>query len=171
MVSIISNLAVIVAALPIVLSSSMRETRAESAKNVSIGVQAAPKFIDGPWQNFPAIDTWLTFDKLFDLNKNSMKSKGSTWDDIGRINVAIRECAKLGVDERVILGIIMQESHGDVGVNTTTSPGGIPTRGLMQCSGCDGFPFTYGLSQVNDSAPSHYSLQTSLYIALYVCPG
>jgi len=78
-----------------------------------------------------------------------MKSTGSTWDDIGRINVAIRESAKLGVDERVILAIIMQESHGDVGVITTISPGGIPTAGLMQCSGCQGFPGRHALSQVS----------------------
>lgn len=78
---------------------------------------------------------------------DSMHASGSTWDDIGRINVAIRECAKLGVDERVILAIIMQESHGYVGVRTTTSPGGVPTAGLMQCSNCAGFPGQTNLSQ------------------------
>ena len=108
----------------------------------------APRFISGPWNNFPPISTWLGFDDLFGRNMNSMRATGSTWDDIGRINVAIRECAKLGVDERVILAIIMQESHGDVGVRTTISPGGIPTAGLMQCSGCSGFPGRHGLSQV-----------------------
>lgn len=42
-----------------------------------------------------------------------MNQAGSTWDDIGRINVGIRNAAaNIGVDERVILGIIMQESHG-----------------------------------------------------------
>lgn len=72
-------------------------------------VQAAPQSYSGPWQNFPAMSTWVgTFDALFEKNKASMRSTGSTADDVGRINVAIREAAKIGVDERVILSIIMQ---------------------------------------------------------------
>ncbi|KAF2185546.1 hypothetical protein K469DRAFT_531580, partial [Zopfia rhizophila CBS 207.26] len=135
------------AAIPSVFASPLPAPR-ESAKNATFSIQAAPKWYSGPWQNFPAMNTWLSFDDMFERNKNSMKSTGNTWDDIGRINVAIRECAKLGVDERVILGIIMQESHGDVGVRTTFSPGeGIPTAGLMQCSNCPGFPGRHGLSQ------------------------
>lgn len=82
-----------------------------------------------------------------------MKQAGSTWDDIGKINVGIRNAAKeIGVDERVILGIIMQESHGYVGVRTTVSPGGIPTAGIMQCSGCNGYPGRTGLSQTEISS-------------------
>lgn len=66
----------------------------------------------GPWQNFPAMSTWVgTFDALFEKNKASMRSTGSTADDVGRINVAIREAAKIGVDERVILSIIMQGGY------------------------------------------------------------
>lgn len=116
-----------------------------------VSIQTAPTKYSGPWQNFPAMNTWVgTFDALFEKNKNSMRSTGSTADDVGRINVAIREAAKLGVDERVILGIIMQESHGYVGVRTTYSPGeGIPTAGLMQCSNCPGFPGRTGLSQAD----------------------
>ena len=77
-----------------------------------------------------------------------MNMAGSTWDDIGRIYVGIRDAASsIGVDERVILGIIMQESHGYVGVRTTLSPDGIPTAGIMQCSGCNGYPGRTGLSQ------------------------
>ncbi|KAK6821044.1 hypothetical protein PG987_015444 [Apiospora arundinis] len=118
-------------------------------KNATLSILSAPNWISGPWQNFPAMNTWLTFDQMFDANKNSMKSTGSTWDDIGRINVAIRNAAaNIGVDERVILGIIMQESHGYVGVQTTFSPGeGIPTAGIMQCSNCPGYPGQTGLSQ------------------------
>ncbi|KAK8132390.1 hypothetical protein PG999_000563 [Apiospora kogelbergensis] len=118
-------------------------------KNETLSIQSAPMWISGPWQNFPAINTWQTFDQMFDANKNSMKSTGSTWDDIGRINVAIRDASKnIGVDERVILGIIMQESHGYVGVRTTFSPGdNIPTAGIMQCSSCPGYPGRTGLSQ------------------------
>lgn len=123
-------------------------------KNETLSIQSAPTWISGPWQNFPAINTWQTFDQMFDANKNSMKSTGSTWDDIGRINVAIRDASKnIGVDERVILGIIMQESHGYVGVRTTFSPGdNIPTAGIMQCSSCPGYPGRTGLSQVSDNS-------------------
>ncbi|KAK4442818.1 hypothetical protein QBC34DRAFT_479519 [Podospora aff. communis PSN243] len=107
----------------------------------------APQWFEGPWWNFPPMSAWLGFDDLFGRNIPSMRAMGSTWDDIGRINVAIRECAKLGVDERVILAIIMQESHGDVGAPTTYSPDGLPTAGIMQCWNCPGFPRQYGLSQ------------------------
>lgn len=110
--------------------------------------QAATVWYSGPWSNFPPMGTWLSFDDMFERNKESMKSTGSTWDDIDRINVAIRNAAQLGVDERVILGIIMQESHGYVGVQTTVSPDGIPTAGIMQCSGCPGYEGRTGLSQV-----------------------
>lgn len=36
---------------------------------------------------------------------------------------------------------------GYVGVRTTYSPENIPTAGLMQCSGCNGYPGRTGLSQ------------------------
>ncbi|KAK8075559.1 hypothetical protein PG997_010222 [Apiospora hydei] len=133
-------------AAPAVLEQ--RATHAEPL-NETVSIQSAPQWISGPWQNFPKMSTWLTFDQMFEANKNSIKSTGSTWDDVGRINVAIRNAAaSIGVDERVILGIIMQESHGYVGVRTTFSPGeGIPTAGIMQCSNCPGYPGQTGLSQ------------------------
>lgn len=109
----------------------------------------APHNYSGPWQNFPSIDKWIQFEDMFNRNKSSMASTGDTGEDIGRIWNAIKECAKIGVDERVILAIIMQESHGDVGVETTFSPGDhIPTGGLMQCGGCAGCPGRHGVSQV-----------------------
>lgn len=52
-----------------------------------------------------------------------------------------KECAQISVEERIILAIIMQESHGDVGVRTTFSPGDVVlTGGLMQCCICMGNP-------------------------------
>ncbi|KAJ0108981.1 hypothetical protein J7T55_005529 [Diaporthe amygdali] len=145
----------LVAAIPLSLAAALPSNLTYRAteflpKNATgdFSVQAAPQYYSGPWQNFPAMNTWVsTFDALFEANKNSIRSTGSTADDVGRINVAIREAAKIGVDERVILSIIMQESHGYVGVRTTLSPEGIPTAGLMQCSGCAGFPGRTGLSQ------------------------
>lgn len=106
----------LLAALPLSLGaagpSSFTNGSVEALPNnatADVSIMAAPKKYSGPWQNFPAMNTWVgTFDALFEKNKNSMRSTGSTADDVGRINVAIREAAKLGVDERVILGIIMQ---------------------------------------------------------------
>ncbi|KAK8122772.1 hypothetical protein PG984_011442 [Apiospora sp. TS-2023a] len=133
------------------LSLSTAAPTALPLNMTDVSIQSAPQSISGPWQNFPSMSTWLTFDQMFGANQNSMSQSGSTWDDIGRINVAIRNAAaSIGVDERVILGIIMQESHGYVGVQTTFSPGeGIPTAGIMQCSNCQGFPGQNGLSQAS----------------------
>lgn len=146
------NLLALATASLLTLSASAAPTAAP-LNETDFSIQSAPQLISGPWQNFPKMSTWLTFDQMFDANKNSMNIAGSTWDDIGRINVAIRNAASsIGVDERVILGIIMQESHGYVGVQTTFSPGeGIPTAGIMQCSNCQGFPGRTGLSQVSIS--------------------
>ena len=63
----------------------------------------APHNYSGPWQNFPSIDKWIQFEDMFNRNKSSMASTGDTGEDIGRIWNAIKECAKIGVDERVIL--------------------------------------------------------------------
>lgn len=41
----------------------------------------------------------------------------------------------------------MQESTGNVGVNTTYNGDGHATAGLMQCDGSPGFPGQHGLSQ------------------------
>lgn len=104
----------------------------------------------GPWQSFPPKEKWIDFEDMFNRNQQSMLATHDTSDDISHIKNAIKECAKIGVDERVILAIIMQESHGDVGAPVTFSPGdNIPTGGLMQCSGCAGFPGKHGLSQVS----------------------
>lgn len=78
-----------------------------------------------------------------------MVDAGDTWDDVGRIAVAIEDAAAdIGVDERVILGIIIEESSGYVGVGTTVDADGVPTGGLMQASGCSGYPGQNGLPQV-----------------------
>jgi hypothetical protein len=102
----------------------------------------------GPAQNFPSVDKWITFEDMFNRNKSAMFAQGDTGEDVGRIWNAIIECAKIGVDERVILGIIMQESHGDVGAKVSYSFEGIPTGGIMQCAGDKGHEGQHGLSQV-----------------------
>lgn len=109
----------LMAAIPLSLAAAVPSNLTYRAaeflpKNATeeVSIQAAPQYYSGPWQNFPAMSTWVgTFDALFEANKASMRSTGSTADDVGRINVAIREAAKIGVDERVILSIIMQGKY------------------------------------------------------------
>lgn len=106
------------------------------------------QYYSGPASAFPPKSTWKDFNTLFDINKPTMQETGDTGEDIGRIYNAIVAAAKLGVEERVILCIIMQESRGNVGVETPNDPDGNPTGGLMQAEGSPGFPGRHGLSQV-----------------------
>lgn len=69
-----------------------------------------------------------------------MFDNGDNGPDVGAIFNAIVEASKIGVDPRVILCIIMQESHGNVGIETSTAPDGSQSAGLMQCDGSPGFP-------------------------------
>lgn len=86
----------------------------------------------GPAQNFPPMSSWLPWTTVFGLYEQTMVNAGSSWDDVGRINVAISQAAaSIGVDERVILAIILQESTGYVGVECT----GNNDCGIMQCEG------------------------------------
>ncbi|KAK1243116.1 hypothetical protein MKX07_003744 [Trichoderma sp. CBMAI-0711] len=104
---------------------------------------------NGPWQNFPSMSQWLPWTEVFGRYEQSMVNAGSTWDDVGRINVAISNAAAtIGVDERVILAIILQESSGYVGVPCT----GGDDCGLMQCEGCPSFQGQNGLPQEDTSA-------------------
>jgi soluble lytic murein transglycosylase-like protein len=65
-----------------------------------------------------------------------MSRTGNTGEDIGRIwNAVLQASKQIGVEERVIFAIIMQESSGNVGVGTTTNMDGHGTAGLMQCDG------------------------------------
>lgn len=100
----------------------------------------------GPYQNFPPMSSWLPWTTVFGLYEQTMVNAGSSWDDVGRINVAISQAAaSIGVDERVILAIILQESTGYVGVECT----GDDDCGIMQCQGCSSFQGQNELSQVN----------------------
>lgn len=102
----------------------------------------------GPASAFPHKDTWKDFDHLFSINKPTMKLTGDTDQDIERIHHAIQEAAKIGVEPRVILCIIMQESRGNVGVGTPSNMDGKPTGGLMQAVESPAFPGRHNLSQV-----------------------
>lgn len=103
----------------------------------------------GPAAKFPPMNQWKSLEEIFNINKPEMLQTGNTGEDVGRIWNAVKECAKLGVDERAIYCIIMQESTGYVGAKTTVNADGHSTGGLMQCDGSPGFQGKHGLTQVN----------------------
>jgi hypothetical protein len=105
-------------------------------------------FISGPASSFPGKDTWEDFITLFNINKPEMLQTGDNGEDVGRIFNAINKAAKIGVEERVILAIIMQESSGNVGVPSTTDQEAQSDAGLIQCRGSPGFDGQHNLSQV-----------------------
>lgn len=102
----------------------------------------------GPTSSFPGKETWKDFTTLFNINKPQMLQTGDSDEDVGRIWNAIIEAAKIGVEERVILCIIMQESTGNVGVGTPNDQDGNPTGGLMQAEESPAFPGQHNLTQV-----------------------
>lgn len=99
-----------------------------------------------------------------------MLSTGDTGEDVGRIFNAINDAARnIGVEERVILAIILQESSGNVGVGCTTAPDGSQSCGLMQADGSPGFPGQHGLSQV--SSPTKQSTFSHASPSFYLLIG
>ncbi|KAK8131774.1 hypothetical protein PG984_008212 [Apiospora sp. TS-2023a] len=114
-----------------------------------LAAREAPKFYSGPYTSFPGKATWKDFDTLWAANVPSMKAKGDHQSDVDRIKTALQSVGpKYGIEPRVLLCIMMQESHGDVGAFTTTSkPDNLQTGGLFQCYNCPGFYQQYGLSQ------------------------
>lgn len=77
-----------------------------------------------------------------------------------RIRVAITSVAKsYGIDRRVLLGIMMEESHGGVGVVTTYDADGVPTGGLFQASNCHGYDGKNNLAQVIRPTPPLFLVQ------------
>ncbi|KAL8660065.1 MAG: hypothetical protein Q9202_006831 [Teloschistes flavicans] len=106
----------------------------------------------GPASSFPPKSSWKDFTTLFNINKPTMLQTGDSGEDVGRIYNAIVDAAKLGVEERVILCIIMQESRGNVGVNGPQDQDGKTTGGLMQAEESPGFPGQHNLSQAQISA-------------------
>lgn len=79
----------------------------------------------------------------------AMTAAGSTQDDVANIGKACQSVASSqGIDSRLILALVLQESTGYVGVTTTTNVDGQGTGGLMQTSGCQGYPGQKGLTAV-----------------------
>lgn len=101
-----------------------------------------------------------------------MAMTGSTWADIEKIRVSCQNIGgQYGIDPRVILTMIMQESHGYVGVRTTYSWEGIPTAGLLQCWNCVGYPGQVNLSQVSLFTPLITFPRLFLYSIFIHNPG
>ena len=92
----------------------------------------------------------MGFETLFNLNEPDMLSNGDKFSDVAHMRDAIIFVANSRhVEDRVILCIIMQESHGDVGIDTPLNSGKNPTPGLMQCVESPGFPGRHGLPSVS----------------------
>lgn len=90
--------------------------------------------LSGPVTNFPHPSRWASYEHLFKTNERLMLLS-STPSEVASIKKWIPIIAhESGVDPRVILCIIMQESGGNVRVPTTLSPAPdfIKNTGLMQ---------------------------------------
>ena len=102
---------------------------------------------EGPASSFPDPSTWADYDSLWAYNSTIIPFVGlyvpeDTTTAANVIGASIPGiAAESGVDARVILCIIMQESGGDVNVSTTFSPppDNIPNTGIMQAH--DGVTF------------------------------
>ncbi|KFY85827.1 hypothetical protein V500_08095 [Pseudogymnoascus sp. VKM F-4518 (FW-2643)] len=108
----------------------------------------------GPPSAYPAYGTggvWMNFPDMFNKNKQSMTNNGATDEEIGRIYNSINTIAAASlVDRRVILAVIMQESHGNPRVGSTTSHDGVGNPGLMQSH--------QGVTCANQAAPCPQSI-------------
>ena len=84
----------------------------------------------GPASNFPDPSKWASFGTLWEQNSTLMGLNDSP-SEVGFIKAAIEKVApESGIDARVILCIIMQESGGNVRVGTTNN--GVGNPGIMQ---------------------------------------
>lgn len=94
-------------------------------------------------------ETHLTFKRLELTPVQDKLEQLTKHIPVDRIRIAIISVAKTyGIDPRVLLGIIMEESHGVVGAKTTWNADGVPTGGLMQASSCHGYDGQKDLAQV-----------------------
>ncbi|KAK5110794.1 hypothetical protein LTR62_005505 [Meristemomyces frigidus] len=118
-------------------------TRADPS-NVQDGIGAGAdvyKYYSGGPSQFPTPDKWISFENMWAGNLYAMKhacrtlkeGKDNSDSDNEYIYSAIQNRAAASlVDHRLILAIILQESHGCVRVGETTSVSGVTNPGLMQ---------------------------------------
>ncbi|KAL1858727.1 hypothetical protein Daus18300_009861 [Diaporthe australafricana] len=88
----------------------------------------------GPSTNFPSPDKWVSWDKMAAHSAAVMNTTGNSAQETAWVLEAVRAVAgEVGMDPRCVLAVVMQESHGKVRVNSTTSPGaGVNNTGIMQ---------------------------------------
>lgn len=112
----------------------------ETNDGIGAGEDKYTYYQGGP-ENFPSSDGWVSFENMWNANKPIML-QACGWLEMGAetteeqtqyIYDAIQDRANASlVDHRLILAIIMQESHGCVRVHPTTSYSGVRNPGLMQ---------------------------------------
>lgn len=79
-----------------------------------------------------------------------MRARGNSEQDIANLHAAIAQVAgSHGIDDRVLIAMIMQESHGQV--NTANAWDGQDTPGLMQAMGCPNHAGAATVSKVCES--------------------
>ena len=84
----------------------------------------------GPASHFPNPSSWASFQTLWSQNSTLLALNDSP-SEVSSIKSAIEKVApESGIDARVILCIIMQESGGNVRVGTTNN--GVGNPGIMQ---------------------------------------
>lgn len=89
-------------------------------------------YYSGPISNFPDPANWQKWSLMWARNSGVMRINDSP-QEVAFIEQAISSVAgESGIDRRVILAMIMQESQGNVRVNTTYSADGVRNAGLMQ---------------------------------------
>lgn len=94
----------------------------------------------GPASNFPDMSEWADYQSLWAFNSTIIKNHGLYVPEGIAYSVDVIDywipviATESGVDERVILCIIMQESGGDVYTNTSVSPTPpyVNNTGIMQ---------------------------------------
>ena len=94
----------------------------------------------GPASNFPDMSEWADYQSLWAFNSTIMHNTGLYVPEDVAYSVDVIDywipviATESGVDERVILCIIMQESGGDVYTKTSTSPTPpyVSNTGIMQ---------------------------------------
>lgn len=88
----------------------------------------------GPSSNFPGPDKWVSWETMAAHSAEVMNTTGNSAQETQWVlDAVVTVSEELGIDRRCVLAVIMQESHGKVRVNSTTSPGaGVNNTGIMQ---------------------------------------
>jgi LysM repeat protein len=95
------------------------------------GPGAPLRFYSGPASAFPGAALWQSYNKYYPRQVAQMNSAGNTPQQTQWVLDAVQQVSsESNIDKRVILAMIMQESHGQVTVGTTNN--GVLNTGIMQ---------------------------------------